>query len=135
MTGLLTACRAFDLGDAGRQWALFAHRELEREAALQVFADGVDREQAVYYHLWVLEYLLFAWILEQRAGSPFPESYRRRLLLMTRFVQDIRPPGGPPPQIGDADDGMVARFEPAWPADPYEEVVAAAGAVLAAPSG
>lgn len=130
LTGLLVACRAFDLGAKGRQWASFAHAELESEAARQVFEDGVDREQAVYYHLWVLEYLLFAWIFEERIGKPFSDGYRQRLKLMSGFIQDIRPPNGPPPQIGDADDGMVARFDPAWPADAFNEVTAAAEAVL-----
>lgn len=134
LTGLLAACRVFDLGDEGLRWGAFARRELEREAARQVYPDGVDREQALYYHLWVLEYLLFAWSLEQRAGNPLPDAFRQRLGLMVRFLRDISAPGGSPPQIGDADDGMVARFEPAWPAQPYEEVLAAAEAVLALPA-
>ena len=49
---------------------------------------------------------------------------------MARFLEDIRPDGGEPPQLGDADDGFVARFAPAWSRRPYREVLAAVQAVF-----
>ena len=58
LCGLWVACQTFDLGEQGDEWGIFAREELEREARLQVHADGVNREQAAYYHLWVLEYFL-----------------------------------------------------------------------------
>ncbi|HKK14800.1 MAG TPA: alginate lyase family protein [Gammaproteobacteria bacterium] len=129
LTGLLVACRVFDFGEQGRAWAAFAHEELEVEAERQVHPDGVDREQAFYYHLWVLEYLLVAWLVEQRAGHGFAQAFATRIDAMARFLDDVTPEGGLPPQVGDADDGMVARFDPAWPVDPYAEVLTAVAAV------
>ena len=129
LTGLLVACRVFDFGEQGRAWSDFAHAELELEAERQVHDDGVDREQAFYYHLWVLEYLLLAWLVEQRTGRGFTDAFASRIDAMARFLEDVTPPGGVPPQVGDADDGTVARFDPAWPVDPYAEVTAAVAAV------
>jgi Heparinase II/III-like protein/Heparinase II/III N-terminus len=130
LCGLWVACRTFDLGAAGQRWGEQAHAELEREAHLQVHADGVDREQASYYHLWVLEYLLFCWLVGRRSGAEFSGEFANSILAMARFLEDIRPDGGEPPQLGDADDGCVARFVPSWTRDPYGEVLAAVHAVF-----
>jgi hypothetical protein len=137
LCGLWVACNVFDLGAAGQQWKRLAQQELEREAGRQVCADGVDREQASYYHLWVLEYLLFCWLTGQRFGLEFSPAFSGTILAMARFLEDIRPDGGEPPQLGDADDGCVARFTPAWSRQPYQEVLAAVGAVFgnAGPGG
>jgi hypothetical protein len=132
LTGLWVACQVFDLGDIGAHWAEFAQRELEQQAKLQVHDDGVDKEQAVYYHLWVLEYLLFAWLTGERCGTPFTNGFRERVVTMATFLNDITPPGGRPPQIGDADDGFVTRFEAAWPQNPYQDVLAAVKHALGA---
>ena len=120
----------FDLGTQGEHWAAFAQSELEREAELQVHSDGVNREQAAYYHLWVLEYFLFVWLTARCSGQPFSDTFTQTILAMTRFLEDISPPGGEPPQIGDADDGFVARFSPYWPQRPYRELLSAVHAVF-----
>ena len=125
LTGLWVACQVFNLGDAGTRWARFAQGELEQQAKLQIHDDGVDKEQAIYYHLWVLEYLLFAWLTGERCGRSFTPSFRERILAMADFLHCVTPPGGQPPQIGDSDNGFVTRFEPVWPSDPYGDVLAA----------
>ena len=130
LSGLWVTCRTFDLGAAGKKWGRLAHRELEREARRQVHADGVDREQASYYHLWVLEYLFFCWLVGIRSGSAFSPEYTQTILAMTRFLEDICPDNGEPPQLGDADDGCVARFSPAWSTQPYRELVTTVRAVF-----
>ena len=130
LSGLWVACQVFDMGAIGRQWSGFAHQELEREASLQVHPDGVDKEQAFYYHLWVLEYFLFVWVVGSRSGQPFSVDFTQRLLAMTHFLEDVAPDGGEPPQIGDGDDGFVVRFTPHWPEKPYRELIAAVRGVL-----
>jgi hypothetical protein len=130
LCGLWVACNAFDLGAAGQDWQRLAQQELEQEAVRQVCADGVDREQASYYHLWVLEYLLFCWLTGRRCGTEFSPGFSGTIVAMARFLEDIRPDGGEPPQLGDADDGFVARFTPAWSRRPYREVLAAVQAVF-----
>jgi hypothetical protein len=130
LSGLFVACTVFDLGMQGEHWAVFAHSELERESELQIYSDGVNKEQAAYYHLWVLEYFFFVWLTARCSGRPFSEAFTRKILAMARFLEDISPTGGEPPQIGDADDGFVARFSPGWPQHPYRELLSAVHAVF-----
>ena len=130
LTGLWVACCVFDMGKPGKNWAETAQQQLEREALLQVYSDGVNKEQACYYHLWVLEYFLFAWIVGLRSKQVFSESFGKRVLAMADFLHAITPAGGVPPQIGDADDGFVTRFNVDWPEDEYREVLSAVEAVF-----
>ena len=123
LTGLWVSCQVFDLGRKGQQWSDFARGELESEVKKQVHSDGVNKEQAFYYHLWVLEYLLFAWMVGKRSGGGFSEGFLGRILAMVNFLKDVTPDEGEPPQIGDADDGFVTRFEPLWPQRPYREML------------
>lgn len=125
LTGLWVACRVFDMGETGERWAAAAQRELECETILQVHGDGVSREQAFYYHLWVMEYFLLAWIVGLRAKRAFSEAVFQRVLTMAGFLRAVTPVGGLPPQIGDADDGFVTRFSLDWPKDPYRDALAA----------
>ncbi|CAN0490390.1 unnamed protein product, partial [Hapterophycus canaliculatus] len=55
LTGVWMACNVFDLGPKGARWRASALAELHAEIQLQTHDDGVNREQAVYYHLWSLE--------------------------------------------------------------------------------
>ena len=130
LCGLWVASRTFDLGVTGEDWGNLAQAELERQARLQVHSDGVDREQASYYHLWVLEYLLFCWLVGMRSGAVFSTEFTDTILAMARFLEDIRPDGGEPPQLGDADDGFVARFAPSWNKQPYRELLTSVHAVF-----
>lgn len=124
LTGLWVGCKVFDMGDDGALWAQLAKRELSKEAGKQVFSDGVSKEQATYYHLWVCEYLLLAWLIASRYGDAFDDSFSERISKMTQFLIDLRPIDGEVPQIGDSDDGLVVGFDPANSVSPYEEVFA-----------
>ena len=123
LTGLWVASHVFDLGVDGEQWRDEAKEELERELQLQVSSDGVGREQALYYHLWVLEYALFLQVAGERVGSPWSGQFCKQIARMADFVRNVTPPGGKQPQIGDADDGFVTRFSAAWPNNPYKDVL------------
>ena len=125
LTGLWTGCQVFDMGFEGGQWAQLAKKKLELEAKKQVFPDGVNKEQSSYYHLWVLEYLLFARLVGVKTGEYFSPGFEKTVYAMADFLEAIIPNGGLPPQIGDADDGFVTRFEARWPQFPYEEVLSA----------
>lgn len=128
LTGLFFATNAFDL-DA-EEWSKFAREELERETQRQVYSDGVDKEQATYYHLWVLEYLLAVWLLGASRDEMFSENFRATILKMSHFLRAVTPPKGVPPHIGDSDDGFVARFEEDLPEDPYRDVLSAVDTIF-----
>ncbi len=123
LTGLWTACSVFDLGARGRKWANYANRLLEEEAEKQVHPDGVDKEQSIYYHYWVLEYLLFAHLVGIRVGHGFSKQFIRTIANMAGFLDALVPNKGEPPQIGDADDGFVARFSVNGLDDPFHDIL------------
>jgi Heparinase II/III-like protein/Heparinase II/III N-terminus len=125
LVGLWVGSQVFDLGGNSEEWGAFAQQELEEQAVAQNYSDGVNKEQAIYYHLWVLEYLLFAWLVGERSQQPFSEIFRKRMLRMSEFLGDISLENGGPPQIGDSDNGFVTRFEPSWPIHPYQDVQSA----------
>ena len=122
LTGIWIGCNLFDLGREGKEWSSFAKKELELEASKQVFSDGVSREQATYYHLWVNEYLLLVWLIGERYDTPFSRQFVKRISLMTQFLHDMRPKGGQVPQIGDSDDGLVLGFDPENKINPYDDL-------------
>ena len=70
LSGLWVASQVFDMGADGDRWRRETQEELEAQLQLQVYADGVDKEQALYYHLWMLEYALFVQVTGRRVGSP-----------------------------------------------------------------
>ena len=123
IVGLWTACRVFDLGRKGKCWAKYAGDCLEREANNQVYDDGVNKEQAIYYHAWVLEYLLFSYLVGKRVGYQFSDEYFERLKNMATFLSTISPLNGVAPQYGDADDGFVSRFSLDDSEDLYQDII------------
>lgn len=129
LTGLWAASQIFDLGRIGEKWGKFAQKELEQEAQKQIFQDGVNKEQSTYYHLWVLEYFLFASLVGQRVGKPFSTSFEKTISDMATFLRTITPARDTPPQIGDSDDGFVARFEARWPENPYSDILTSASLI------
>lgn len=133
LTGLWIAGHVFDLDAYGLEQIEFAQKYLERETQNQVFDDGVSKEQSLYYHLWVLEYLLFARLVGSANGRQFSMEFDERIVRMAGFIRDVSPLGTTPPQIGDADDGMVIRFELS-PRDPYYDVISAVGRIFSEPS-
>ncbi len=130
LTGLWVTCQVFDLGKKGKEWSVFAQNTLEHESVLQVHSDGVNKEQAFYYHLWVLEYLLFAWVVGIRTETPFSDDFIKRIIAMTDFLKDVSPDDGSPPSVGDADDGFVSRLDPSWPQEPYKDLLHTVDATL-----
>jgi hypothetical protein len=128
-TGLLVASLTWPLWKASAGWAERARNELAREAALQTFADGVNKEQAVWYHHAVADMMLVAGLVARAARLEFDAVYWERFESMLDYLASIMDVGGNVPQIGDADAGLLVRFDPAGDFDPYQSLLAT-GAVL-----
>lgn len=79
MVGLLTAAGAFPLFRESAAWARFAAERLEHEITKQTFPDGMNRELASGYHVFVLELLLIAGLEADAAGAPLSDAYWSRL--------------------------------------------------------
>ena len=112
-TGLFIAALTWPLWPQSRRWRDQACAELAREALLQTFEDGVDKEQAVWYHHAVADMLLIAGLFARANGCDFDARYWAALESMLDFLASIMDVSGGVPAIGDADEGVLVRLAPA----------------------
>lgn len=123
LTGLLAAAAFFPERGALAGHAAFARSALPEEALRQNLPDGVNREQAAYYHYYVAEYLLTAAALWRRLGwgtAPFEEPLLRKML---EFADALVDNAGAPFEIGDTDDGAVTGLNLGTGVGPWESLL------------
>lgn len=127
--GLLVANLTWPYWRHSERWLAIAQAGFERQALLQNAADGVNREQAVWYHHEVADMMLLCGLLLRANGRDFTAAYWQRLERMLEFIASLMDAGGHVPMIGDADDAVMVRFDPSRQFDPYRSLLAT-GAVL-----
>lgn len=110
LVGLYVGASCFPFWGECAKWRDFARRSLEREILLQVTDDGVNREQAMSYHLFTLELLLLAFVVGRNCGRPFSDAYAGRLRAMLQFLQAVATPTGDLPWYGDSDEARGFLF-------------------------
>jgi Heparinase II/III-like protein/Heparinase II/III N-terminus len=106
-TGVFVACCYFPALDRSGRWRRESRDILSREIAAQTYADGCTREQAIGYHLFVLQFLLVAAFVARATGEDLGPDYVARLGRMLEFVSALLEGGEALPAFGDADDGYV----------------------------
>ena len=111
--GLFIAALTWPLWPESRRWRDQARAELTRESRLQTFEDGVNREQAVWYHHSVADMLAIAGLFARASGCDFDAEYWGAIESMLDFLASIMDVEGNVPAIGDADQGVLARLVPA----------------------
>jgi len=89
------------------RWRTRSREILCREILNQTSPDGGTVEQAIGYHLFVLQFFVIAGITARTMGQDMPESYWSRLEKMFEFVARLREGGDRLPIFGDGDDGYV----------------------------
>ena len=105
--GVFVAASYFgDMRNASK-WRARSLSILNREILNQTFPDGGTLEQAVGYHLFVLQFFVVAGITARSTGRDFPESYWSRLEKMFEFLAVLSEGGDALPAFGDGDDGYV----------------------------
>ena len=112
-----------------REWGAHARSILERESLAQNAPDGGNREQAIGYQQFVLDFLLLAGLAARAAGEDFDGNYWQRLERMIQFLASMMDVSGNVPMFGDADDGYVVQFAPTESCNPYRSLIAT-GALL-----
>jgi hypothetical protein len=112
LTGLFVASVTWPLWPSSERWRDSAHRELQSEALKQNSADGVNAEQAIWYHHEVADMLIVAGLVARANGSDFGSSYWQRLEAMLAFLSSIMDVSGNVPNFGDADDAIIAPLDP-----------------------
>jgi hypothetical protein len=111
-------------------WGADAREILIGECARQSFADGVNREQAIAYQAFTLEFLLLAAAVGRSARQEFPAAYWHRMGLMAEFIAELMDTEGDVPQIGDSDDALVVQLAPDAQKARYTSLVSATGRLL-----
>lgn len=131
LVGLFVGSSCFDFWPECSAWHSLSQKLLEREILLQVGEDGVNREQAMSYHLFTMELLVLAFAIGRNTGSPFSTAYAERLRAMAGFLDTVTTSSGDLPWYGDSDDarGFVVSEEDA----PLEVTMQLAGLLFAEP--
>lgn len=92
------------VSDEWRAWAL---QELLSELDKQVLPDGAIYEGTTGYHRYVLELLLYSFILCRQHGIEIGRRYWDKLKAMLIFLQHYVRPDSRAPLIGDTDGSQV----------------------------
>jgi hypothetical protein len=129
LAGLYVAAQTWPCWSQSAKWAARAKIELECQATLQFADDGVNREQAFSYHVFVSEFLMIAGISGQRSHDPFSTGYWGNLQRAVNFVRSIQNVDGSIPMVGDADDGAVFLLEPGAGIDRHSLLLALGNAL------
>ncbi|MCG3128933.1 MAG: hypothetical protein CHACPFDD_03829 [Phycisphaerae bacterium] len=130
--GVYVATRYFRALDRAASWAAEARRTLEQEILRQTYDDGVNREQALGYHLFSMQFFLIAALVGRKVGDSFSNTYSTTLARMLDFVDALSQGADVLPMYGDADDGIVLDLaDDPLAAHPW----LAAGATLLADEG
>jgi hypothetical protein len=112
---------------ASRQWQQKGWKIVQQEASRQVRADGLHFEQAIYYHVYALDFFLHTSVLASLNEIKVPLEYVRTVERMLDALA-LLAGGGAVPRFGDDDGGRLfdpARNEASHMLDPL-----ATGAVL-----
>lgn len=133
LAGLLIACVTWPFWPVTDEWRREAHAGLQREALLQNAPDGVNREQAISYQQFVLDFLLLAGLAGRANGSDFSAAYWRRIEAMLEYLASVMDAGGNVPMIGDSDDGYVVRLSQEADFRPYRSLLASGSVFFSRP--
>jgi Heparinase II/III-like protein/Heparinase II/III N-terminus len=131
--GLLVASLTWPCWPQSARWATLAHQQFEAQCLLQTYPDGVNREQAVWYHHEVADMMLIVGLFARANGRDFSARYWQRLELMLDFIASIMDVAGNVPAFGDADDAVLVRFCTAQPANVYRSLLATGGLLFDRP--
>lgn len=128
-TGLFVAAVTWPLWRESARWQRTSRSELAKEALEQTFTDGVNKEQAIWYHHAVADMLLVGGLIARANGCDFGAEYWNRLEVMLEFIAGVMDVGGNVPMVGDADEGVLVRFVPEPDTDVFRSLLST-GAVL-----
>ena len=129
LMGLFIGSLTWPCWPAHLKWLTQARTEFERQALTQNTPDGVNREQAVYYQHEVADMMLLCALVGRANHIDFSATFWERLERMLEFIDGVMDCKGHVPMIGDADDAVIVRFDPAKEFCPYRSLLAT-GAVL-----
>lgn len=127
-SGVYVAAQTWPFWQQMASWQSSAKNVLETESQVQNFADGVNKEQAISYQQFVLDFLLIPYLASINTG-PFSSRYLGTIESMMEYLTAMIDVSGNVPMIGDADDGYAVKLDYSQDFCPYRSLLAT-GAVL-----
>ena len=127
--GLFVATVAWPFWPVFIKWQEFAKAILEEEVLKQNAEDGVNREQAISYQQFVLDFLITSALAARANDINFSSKYWSRVESMLDYLASVIDVEGNLPMIGDADDGYVTKLSSEETFCPYRSLLAT-GAVV-----
>jgi hypothetical protein len=129
--GVYIAAHTWDRWPQARHLRAHAKRILEAETLKQFASDGVNREQAMCYHKFSLQFLLAAGLCARANGDDFVPAAWARIEAAVGFLAAMTDGSGRIPRIGDGDDGDVWKLAVGDGAEGYRSLVALGAALFA----
>ena len=128
--GLLIGSITWPLWLESARWRELAQQGFASEALRQNFEDGVNREQAIWYHHEVADMMLLCGLVGRANGVEFGELFWKRLEAMLEFIASLMDAGGNMPMIGDSDDALMVRFSQQPEFNVYQSLLATGALVF-----
>jgi hypothetical protein len=110
--GLFVGGTIWPMWSESAHWRDLGKSGLEKEARIQNGTDGVNLEQALWYHHEVADMLLLCGLIGRANGVTFSNEYWQRIEAMLEFIASVMDAGGHVPMIGDSDDAVVVGLVP-----------------------
>ena len=127
--GLFIASTVWPFDKGSEQWQRQSYKILIEEIKKQNYEDGVNKEQAISYQQFVLDFFILAGVLGEKNGITFSQEYWERIEKMIEFIASAMDREGNVPNIGDSDDGYAVILSDGEGFNPYRSLLAT-GAVL-----
>ena len=127
--GLFIGATVWPMWQQSAVWQALAQDGIEREALHQNARDGVNLEQAFWYHHEVADMMLLCVLTARANGFEFSSPFWTRLEGMLEFIFAMTDANGCVPMVGDADDGAMVRLSPSENFNVFQSLLAT-GAVL-----
>lgn len=105
-TGVAVAALVF----AEERWLQEAIDILEAEMQAQTYSDGVNKEQALHYQLFVMEAICLAMHVLRSSDRDVPPTWSECLRRMADYVVDCRVGSSSYIEFGDDDEGVVLNL-------------------------
>ncbi len=108
--GLCISGSLYDFGPISKKWREKGLKILLKELDNQFFNDGVNKEQALAYHCFSLDFYIISFLILEKNGHKIPKKSWDKLNKIINVLMEFTDDNLNIPNIGDSDDGYVTGF-------------------------
>lgn len=96
---------------SAKKWVRRGITILSREIEMQVSSEGVDKEQSISYHAFVLDFYLLVITIVNLNKVPVPQSILKKVEKMCEYLMYLKESFDEVPNVGDSDEGQAVKFK------------------------